>query len=181
MSTKLIFSAAPTLFVAVRQHVVIPVSPLAPLASLSSPVPAMSLTQRSQGSHHNRVPQSNSVPSPFHHRCVPALTKPHVYSEHPAQQAGRRKSAPTAHPVIKKNALAGHAVTEDGFYFGVLRDGEAWQLHHILAGPSHGTMVFELETVLRDSGGMSVWVCRNLGVPTYILSLHISPFPLPLA
>ena len=64
MSTKLNLSAAPTPFVTVRQHVVIALRPPAPLAPLSSPVPAMSLTRRSQSSHHNHVPQSNSVPPP---------------------------------------------------------------------------------------------------------------------
>jgi len=49
---------------------------------------------------------------------------------------------------IEKSALvSGHAAKDDEFYLGVLRDGELWQLHHIMAGgPSRGTMALETET-----------------------------------
>ncbi|KAI9451105.1 hypothetical protein BJY52DRAFT_1125436 [Lactarius psammicola] len=48
---------------------------------------------------------------------------------------------------IEKSALAGHAAKDDEFYLGVLRDGELWQMHHIMAGgPSRGTMALETET-----------------------------------
>jgi len=39
------------------------------------------------------------------------------------------------------------ATKDDEFYLGVLRHGQLWQLHHILAGgPSRGTMALETET-----------------------------------
>ncbi|KAH9165965.1 hypothetical protein EDB89DRAFT_2076313 [Lactarius sanguifluus] len=48
---------------------------------------------------------------------------------------------------IEKSAIAGDAAKDDEFYLGVLRDGELWQLHHIMAGgPSRGTMALETET-----------------------------------
>ncbi|KAI9436565.1 hypothetical protein H4582DRAFT_398424 [Lactarius indigo] len=48
---------------------------------------------------------------------------------------------------IEKSALAGDAAKDDEFYLGVVRDGELWQLHHIMAGgPSRGTMALETET-----------------------------------
>ncbi len=60
---------------------------------------------------------------------------------------------------IEKSALTGHAAKDDEFYLGVLRNGELWQLHHIMAGgPSRGTMALETETAPGE--GTSVQVCR---------------------
>ncbi|KAF8258886.1 hypothetical protein EI94DRAFT_1669339 [Lactarius quietus] len=45
------------------------------------------------------------------------------------------------------SAMESGAAKDDEFYMGVLRDGELWQLHHILAGgPSRGTMALDTET-----------------------------------
>jgi hypothetical protein len=62
---------------------------------------------------------------------------------------------------IEKSALAGQAAKDDEFYLGVLRDGELWQLHHIMAGgPSRGTMALDTETAPGE--GTSVQVCRAI-------------------
>ena len=48
---------------------------------------------------------------------------------------------------IDKSALSGHAPEDDEFYLGVLREGELWQLHYIMAGgPLRGTMALDTET-----------------------------------
>jgi hypothetical protein len=60
---------------------------------------------------------------------------------------------------IKQCTLAGHAAKDDEFYLSVLRDGELWQLHHIMAGgPSGGTVA--LDTVTAPGEGTCVQVCR---------------------
>ncbi|KAI0298130.1 hypothetical protein B0F90DRAFT_830891 [Multifurca ochricompacta] len=60
---------------------------------------------------------------------------------------------------IEKSALSGQADKDDEFYLGVLRDGELWQVHHIMSGgPTRGTMALETETAPGE--GVSVQVRR---------------------
>ncbi|KAH9046714.1 hypothetical protein EDB84DRAFT_1558165 [Lactarius hengduanensis] len=59
---------------------------------------------------------------------------------------------------IEKSAIAGDAAKDDEFYLGVLRDGELWQLHHIMAGgPSRGTMALETETAPREGTSVQLF------------------------
>jgi hypothetical protein len=58
---------------------------------------------------------------------------------------------------LEKSALTGRAAKDDEFYLGVLRDGELWQMHHIMSGgPSRGTMALETETAPREGTSVQV-------------------------
>jgi hypothetical protein len=58
---------------------------------------------------------------------------------------------------IEKSVLTGRAAKDDEFYLGVLRDGEVWQMHHIMSGgPSRGTMALETETAPREGTSVQV-------------------------
>ncbi|KAI0299478.1 hypothetical protein BC826DRAFT_1117045, partial [Russula brevipes] len=51
---------------------------------------------------------------------------------------------------MDETALTGRGAKDNEFYLGVLRDGDLWQVHHIMAGgPSRGTMALETETAPR--------------------------------
>jgi hypothetical protein len=51
----------------------------------------------------------------------------------------------------------GKAGKDDAFYLGVLRDGELWQIHRIMAGaPSRGTMALESETAPGEGSSVQV-------------------------
>jgi hypothetical protein len=53
--------------------------------------------------------------------------------------------------------LIGRAAKDDEFYLGVLRDGELWQIHHIMSrGPSRGTMALEAEKAPREGTSIQV-------------------------
>ena len=66
---------------------------------------------------------------------------------------------------IEKSALSRKAAKDDGFYLGVLRDGDLWQVHCIMSGgPSRGTMAFETETAPGE--GTSVQVSSPLSAST---------------
>jgi len=48
---------------------------------------------------------------------------------------------------MDETVLTGRGAKDNEFYLGVLRDGDLWQVHHIMAGgPSRGTMALETET-----------------------------------
>jgi hypothetical protein len=48
---------------------------------------------------------------------------------------------------MDETALTGRGAKDNEFYLGALRDGDLWQVHHIMAGgPSRGTMALETET-----------------------------------
>jgi hypothetical protein len=110
---------------------------------------------------HNRATQSNPVRPPFIIDQSPPL---HSKCRSEGNLINELDNAnPTALLVsaIEKSALAGNAAKDDEFYLGVLRDGELWQLHHIMAGgPSRGTMALDTETAPGE--GTSVQVCRAI-------------------
>ena len=59
----------------------------------------------------------------------------------------------------------------DGFYLGVLCDGEVWYLHHIMAGvPEHGTMVFKTDELGSQRVRPYMFVANG---PTYICDCYV--------
>ena len=93
--------------------------------------------------------------SPFHHRRV--LSPQHASRSEGNLVSELDNANPTALLIssIEKSALSGYAAKDDELYLGVLRDGELWQLHHIMAGgPSRGTMA--LDTATAPGEGTSV-------------------------
>jgi hypothetical protein len=58
---------------------------------------------------------------------------------------------------IERSALTGRQAKDDEFYLGVLRDGDLWQVHHIMSGgPSRGTMALESEVAPRPGTSVQV-------------------------
>ncbi|KAI0250460.1 hypothetical protein BJV78DRAFT_1275785 [Lactifluus subvellereus] len=59
---------------------------------------------------------------------------------------------------IEKSALTGLAAKDDEFYLGVLRDGNLWEVHHIMSGgPSRGTMALETETAPGEGSSVQLF------------------------
>jgi len=65
------------------------------------------------------------------------------------------------------------AAKGDQFYMDVLRDGELWQLHHILTGgPSRGTMALDTETAPVEGTSVQLFhrlMSNDVEPPTGIL------------
>ncbi|KAF8257491.1 hypothetical protein EI94DRAFT_1817694 [Lactarius quietus] len=71
------------------------------------------------------------------------------------------------------SAMENSAAKGDQFYMDVLRDGELWQLHHILTGgPSRGTMALDTETAPVEGTSVQLFhrlMSNDVEPPTGIL------------